>query len=48
MTAQRSLGRIVAVYEDKAIIQVFEGTEGISLKNTHTRLTGRPHGDPSL
>ena len=38
----RKLGRIVAVYEDKAIIQVFEGTEGISLKNTHTRLTGHP------
>ena len=38
----KKLGRIVAVYEDKAIIQVFEGTEGISLKNTHTRLTGRP------
>ena len=38
----KKLGRIVAVYEDKAIIQVFEGTEGISLKNTQTRLTGRP------
>ena len=38
----KKLGRIVAVYEDKAIIQVFEGTEGMSLKNTHTRLTGRP------
>ena len=38
----KKLGRIVVVYEDKAIIQVFEGTEGISLKNTHTRLTGRP------
>ena len=38
----KKLGRIVAVYEDKAIIQVFEGTEGMSLKNTHTHLTGHP------
>ena len=30
------------VYEDKAIIQVFEGTENMSLNNTHTRLTGHP------
>ena len=33
---------ITAVYEDKAIIQVFEGTDNMSLKNTHTRLTGHP------
>ena len=36
------MGRIVEVYEDKAIIQVFEGTENMSLNNTHTRLTGHP------
>ncbi len=36
------LGRIVEVYEDKAVIQVFEGSENMSLKNTHTRLTGHP------
>jgi V/A-type H+-transporting ATPase subunit B len=34
------LGRIVEIYEDKAVIQVFEGTEEMSLKNTHTKLTG--------
>ena len=39
---QKKLGRIVAVYEDKAVIQVFEGTENMSLQNTHTRLTGHP------
>lgn len=39
---ERKLGRIVELYEDKAIIQVFEGNEGMSLKNTHTRLTGHP------
>ena len=36
------MGRIVEVYEDKAIIQVFEGTENRFLNNTHTRLTGHP------
>lgn len=39
---EKKLGRIVEVYEDKAIIQVFEGTENMSLKNTHTKLTGHP------
>ena len=39
---EKKLGRIVEVYEDKAIIQVFEGTEGTALRNTHTRLTGHP------
>ena len=28
--------------EDKAVIQVFEGTDNMSLGNTHTRLTGHP------
>ncbi len=39
---EKKLGRIVEVYEDKAIIKVFEGTEGMALRNTHTRLTGHP------
>ena len=39
---EKKLGRIVEIYEDKAIIQVFEGTEGMALRNTHTRLTGHP------
>lgn len=38
----KKLGRIVELYENKAVIQVFEGTENMSLKNTHTKLTGRP------
>lgn len=38
----KKLGRIIEVYEDKAIIQVFEGTEGLALRNVHTRLTGHP------
>lgn len=39
---ERKIGRIIEIYEDKAIIQVFEGTENMSLNNTHTRLTGHP------
>lgn len=36
------LGRIIEIYDDKAVIQVYEGTEGMALRNTHTRLTGHP------
>ena len=36
------VGRIIRIEGDKAIVQVFEGTEGISLTNTRTRLTGHP------
>ena len=39
---EKKLGRIVEIYEDKAVIQVFEGSENMSLDNTHTRLSGRP------
>ena len=39
---ERKLGRIIEIYEEKAIIQVFEGTENMSLNNTHTKLTGHP------
>ncbi len=35
-------GRIVQIEGDRAVIQVFEGTNGLSLTNTRTRLTGRP------
>ncbi|MCP1110478.1 V-type ATP synthase subunit B [Ohessyouella blattaphilus] len=38
----RKMGRIVELYEDKAVIQVFEGTENMSLVNTHTKLSGHP------
>lgn len=38
----KKIGRIIEIYEDKAIIQVFEGTDEMSLQNTHTRLTGHP------
>ena len=39
---EKKPGRIVEIYEDKAVIQVFEGTDNMSLVNTHTRLTGHP------
>ena len=39
---ERKLGRIIEIYEEKAVIQVFEGTEKMSLLNTHTKLTGHP------
>ena len=38
----KKIGRIIEIYGDKAIIQVFEGTDGMALRNTHTRLTGHP------
>ena len=34
---EKKLGRIVEINEDKAVVQVFEGTDNLSLKNTHTR-----------
>ena len=35
-------GRVVQIDGHRAVIQVFEGTRGISLTNTTTRLTGHP------
>lgn len=40
--AEKKLGRIIECYKDRAVIQVFQGTENISLLNTHTKLTGHP------
>lgn len=34
-------GRVIELYEDKAVVQVFEGTTGMSGANTRTRFTGR-------
>lgn len=38
----RRMGRIIKIEGERAVIQVFEGTEGISLSGTRTRLTGHP------
>ena len=35
-------GRVVALEGQRAVIQVFEGTAGLSLGNTRTRFLGRP------
>jgi V/A-type H+-transporting ATPase subunit B len=35
-------GKVVQVYEDKVIIQVFESTSGISIENTAVAFTGKP------
>lgn len=35
-------GRIVEIEGKKVVIQVFEGTKGLSLVNTKTRMTGHP------
>lgn len=39
---ERKIGKVVEIYGDRAVIQVFEGTDNMSLKNTHTRFTGHP------
>ena len=36
----KRMGRIVQIEGDKVVIQVFEGTQGLSLTNTSTKLTG--------
>lgn len=35
-------GKIIEVNEDYAVVQVFEGTRGLSVTNTVTKLTGTP------
>lgn len=39
---EKRLGRIIDISGDICVIQVFEGTHGISLTNTRTRLLGEP------
>jgi len=36
------IGRIIEIHGDKAVIQVFEGTSGLSLTNTRTMIMGHP------
>ncbi|MEG1027318.1 MAG: V-type ATP synthase subunit B, partial [Oscillospiraceae bacterium] len=38
----KRLGRIVEIQGDRCVVQVFEGTNGLSLENTRTKLLGRP------
>ena len=36
----KRVGRVVQIEGDKVVIQVFEGTTGLSLANTSSRMTG--------
>jgi len=40
--SEKRLGRIIEIRGDICVVQVFEGTDGLSLTNTVTRLTGEP------
>ena len=39
---EKKLGQVIKVEGDKAVLQVFEGTTGISLVNSRSKLTGEP------
>ena len=45
---ERKLGRIIEIYEDKAVIQVFEGLKICLCSIPNTKLTGHPIGDRPL
>ena len=38
----KRIGRVIEISGDKAVIQLFEGTSGLSLTNTKTQLMGEP------
>ena len=38
----RRYGRVILIEGDRAVLQVFEGTRGISLENVRTHFTGKP------
>ena len=39
---ERRYGRVILIDGDRAVLQTFEGTRGISLENASTHFTGRP------
>ncbi|NLY66050.1 MAG: V-type ATP synthase subunit B [Tissierellia bacterium] len=41
-TGEKRRGRVLEVDGDKALVQLFEGSSGINLKNTKVRFLGRP------
>ncbi|MBD9009928.1 MAG: V-type ATP synthase subunit B [Clostridiales bacterium] len=41
-SGEKRMGRIIELNKEFAVVQVFEGTNGISLSNTTTKLTGKP------
>ena len=38
---EKKLGQVIEIYEDKAVVQVFEGTSNMSLTNTRSKMTGK-------
>ena len=42
MASGSRLGKIIRIDGERVVVQVFEGTDGLSLSNTHTMLTGKP------
>lgn len=41
-SGEKRIGRVIELTRDFAVVQVFEGTQGISLTNTRTKPTGSP------
>ena len=41
-SGEKRRGRVLEVNQDKAMIQLFEGSSGINLKNTSVRFLGKP------
>lgn len=41
-SGEKRKGQVLSVSEDKAVVQVFEGTSGINLKETSVRFLGKP------
>lgn len=39
---EKRRGRVLEIEEDKALVQIYEGTSGINLKSTSSRFLGRP------
>ncbi len=39
---EQRLGRVILIDGDRVVLQVFEGTEGLSMENVNTRFTGSP------
>ncbi len=41
-SGEERFGRVILIDGDRVVLQVFEGTEGLSMENVNTRFTGSP------
>ena len=41
-TGEKRRGRVIEIDEDKAMVQIFEGSSGINLTRTKVRFLGKP------